>query len=210
MYLLAPSWLCPGRPRRTTWLSWPGSPRRPRWATTAAGGTRSGSCPRRSSIIFSQKWTESTEKYREHTANLKWTLAWPRANFSVNYPFSLILISPQDSNNADSLPSESRRRPRKQKFQGVPGIAGRDFPTLGSIPMTRSNFGYNFSLLKLILLQFLMYRNQCGILCWSRDKLPGIVIWLEEIFEKIFLNFVYFELCVILLAVIGEYYGCEA
>ena len=69
---------------------------------------------------------------------------------SLNMTFfkaSLIQISLQDSDTADSLASESRRRPRKQKFQGVPGIAGRDFPTLGSIPMTRSNFGFNFSLL---------------------------------------------------------------
>ena len=42
------------------------------------------------------------------------------------------------------MPSESRRRPRKQKFQGVPGIAGRDFPTLGSIPMTRFVFSWSY------------------------------------------------------------------
>ena len=40
---------------------------------------------------------------------------------------------------SDSLPAESRRRrPRQQnRFRGVPGTAGRDFPTLGSIPMTK-------------------------------------------------------------------------
>jgi len=45
-------------------------------------------------------------------------------------------IDRKDDSNADSVASESRRRPRQSKFRGVPGTAGRDFPTLGSIPMT--------------------------------------------------------------------------
>ena len=56
------------------------------------------------------------------------------------YETKLIWNFLQDKHGSDSMPSESRRRPRKQKFQGVPGIAGRDFPTLGSIPMTRYVF----------------------------------------------------------------------
>ena len=42
---------------------------------------------------------------------------------------------PQD----DTVTSEQRLRPSvrgSKKFRGVPGTAGRDFPTLGSIPMT--------------------------------------------------------------------------
>ena len=37
------------------------------------------------------------------------------------------------------MASEQRLRPSRRnskKFRGVPGTAGRDFPTLGSIPMT--------------------------------------------------------------------------
>ena len=30
-----------------------------------------------------------------------------------------------------------------------------------------------------------------------------------EISTELYVNFVYFELCIILLAVIAEYYGCE-
>ena len=39
----------------------------------------------------------------------------------------------------DTMASEQRLRPSRRnskKFRGVPGTAGRDFPTLGSIPMT--------------------------------------------------------------------------
>ena len=40
----------------------------------------------------------------------------------------------------DTVASEQRLRPssrrNSKKFRGVPGTAGRDFPTLGSIPMT--------------------------------------------------------------------------
>ena len=57
---------------------------------------------------------------------------------SALFSFHLVHLTLQEE--SDSLPSESRRRTRKGKFQGVPGIAGRDFPTLGSIPMTRSVF----------------------------------------------------------------------
>ena len=59
----------------------------------------------------------------------------------INFPSFCNLL--QDKQGAgDSLPSESRRRSRKPKFQGVPGTAGRDFPTLGSIPMTRFLFWF--------------------------------------------------------------------
>lgn len=79
----------------------------------------------------------------------------------------------------DSVPAESRRRSRKGKFQGVPGIAGRDFPTLGSIPMTRSHFFATLAVFywPITLFQFLMHRYQGRLLRWLGNKLSGNLVY---------------------------------